>query len=159
MAITVSVQPKSGRTVYTGSHFPYPIQFHFSKEGMDLIVQNRPGSDMDGLVRVWQNASGLEASQFARFIRRGFCQDATSPLPAFHFQTRLQSSTDVPDHIAQNQPGSSLALADRVRFWPNGSGPEARPVRKDHPARFWPALPSRSGLGLACLLGCLVTVL
>ena len=28
------------------------------QEGMGHIVQNRPGSDLDGLVRVWQNASG-----------------------------------------------------------------------------------------------------
>ena len=34
----------------------------FSKEGMDHIVQTRPGSDLDDLVRVWPNASGLGAS-------------------------------------------------------------------------------------------------
>ena len=28
-----------------------------SKEGRDHIVQNRPRSDLDGLVRVWPNAS------------------------------------------------------------------------------------------------------
>ena len=45
----------------------------------------------------------------------------------------------------QNQPGSDLALADCVRFGPNGSGPEASPVCNNHPARLWPMLPSRSG--------------
>ena len=45
----------------------------------------------------------------------------------------------------QNQPGSDLVLADGVRFWPNGSGPEASQWAKNHPARFWPMLPSRSG--------------
>ena len=34
----------------------------------------------------------------------------------FHFQTRLQSSTVVPDHIVKNQLGSCLVLADCVRF-------------------------------------------
>ena len=125
MAITASVQPESGRIVYARSDFPYPIQFRFSKEGMDYIVQNRPGSGLDGLVRVWPNASGLEASRGVRIIGPGFWQSATGPLPVCHFQTQLQSSTDVPDHIVQNQPGSDLVLSDCARFWPNGSGPEA----------------------------------
>ena len=47
---------------------------------------------------------------------------ATSPLSVSHFQTRLRSC---PDHIVQNHFGSDLVLADCVRFWPNGSGPEA----------------------------------
>jgi len=63
MVITASVQPESDRIVYDGSVFPHPFQFHFfSKEGVDHIVQNRPGSDVDGLVRICPNASGLEAS-------------------------------------------------------------------------------------------------
>ena len=45
--------------------------------------------------------------------------------PLSHFQTRCRSSTDVPDNTVQNQPGSDLVLADCVRFWPNGSGPDA----------------------------------
>ena len=48
MAITASVQPESGRIVYAGSDFPHPFQLRFSKEGMDHIVQNRPGSDLAG---------------------------------------------------------------------------------------------------------------
>ena len=76
MAITASVQPKSGRIVYAGSDFPHPFQFHFSKEGMDHIVQNRPGSDPDGLARVWLNTSGLEASRCAGIMGPAFWQDA-----------------------------------------------------------------------------------
>ena len=95
--------------VYAGSDFLHPFQLRFSKEGMDHIVQNRPGSDLDGLVRVWPNTSGLEASRCA--------------VP--HFETRFRSSADVPDNIVQNQPGSDLVLADCVRFWPNGTAPEA----------------------------------
>ena len=60
-------------------------------------VQNRPGSDLDVLVRVWPNASGLEASRCAGIIWPGFWQDVTGPLPVSHFQTRFRSSTDVPD--------------------------------------------------------------
>ena len=132
MAITASVLPELGRIVYAGSDFPHPFLLRFSEEGMDHTVQNRSGSDLDGLVRVWPNASGLEASRCAGIIWPGFWQDATGPLPVSHFQTRFRSSTD---NIVQNQPGSDLVLADCVRFWPNGSGPEA-----SHCARIiWPA--------------------
>ena len=52
MAITASVQSESARIVYTRSNFPHPFQFRFSEEGIDRTVQNRPGSDLDGLVKV-----------------------------------------------------------------------------------------------------------
>ena len=77
------------------------------------------------MVRFWPNASGLEASRCAGIIWPGFWKDATGPLPVSHFPTRFCSSTDVPDNTVQNQPRSDLVLADCVRFWPNGSGPEA----------------------------------
>ena len=69
--------------IYARSDSPRLIQFCFSKEGMDHIAQNRPGSDMDGLVRVWPNTSGLEAGWCAGIIWPGFWQwqDATGPLP------------------------------------------------------------------------------
>ena len=113
-----------------------PTQFRFFKEGMDHSVQNRPGSDVSGLVRVWQNASGLEANRWAGIIYQlpvSHCQTRLLPvshcqtrlLPVSHCQTRLRSSTDIPDHIAQNQSGSDLFMTDCVRFWLNGSGPEA----------------------------------
>ena len=73
MAITASVQPESCRIVYAGSSFPHPFQpLTFSKEGTDHIVQDRPGSDLDGLVRVWPNTSGLEASWCIGIIWPGF---------------------------------------------------------------------------------------
>ena len=59
--MTASLQPQSGRIAYAGSDLPHPFQFHFSKEGSIIFVQNRPGSDLDGLVRVRPNASGLVA--------------------------------------------------------------------------------------------------
>ena len=140
-----SVQPELGRIVYAGSDFPHPFQFRFSKEGMDLIAQNQPGSDLDGLARVWPNLSGLEASRCAGIIWPGFWQDATGPLPVSSFQTRFRSSTDVPDNTVQNQPGSDLVLADRVRVLAKRIRSGRKPLCKKHPARFWPTLPSRSG--------------
>ena len=125
-----SMQPESGRIIYPGSNFPHPFQFHFSKEGKGHIVQNRPGSDLDGLVRVWPNMFSLEASWWAGIIGPGFWQDAISPLPVSHFQTWFHSSTHIQDNIVQNQLGSNLVLADCVRFWPNGSGPEVRQCAK-----------------------------
>ena len=93
-----------------GYYMPDPtsrIRFSsvFSKEGMDHIVQNRPGSDLDGLVRVWPNTSGAEAGSCAGITWPGFWQNATGPLAVSHFQTRFRSSTDVPDNIVQNRPG------------------------------------------------------
>ena len=90
--------------------------FFVFKLGMDNIVQNPSGSDLDGLVRVWPNASGLETGRCAGIIGPGFWQDATGPLPFSHFQTRLRNSTDVRDHIVQNQPVSDIVLIDCVRF-------------------------------------------
>ena len=117
---------------------------------MDHIVQNRPGSDLDGLVRAWPNKSGLEASRCAGTIGPGFWQDATGPLPFSHLQTQFRSSTDVPDNTVQSQAGSDLVLADCVSFWPNGSGPEAsRSARITWPAsgQCFPADPDQMGIG------------
>ena len=136
MAVTASVQPESGRIVYAGSDFPRLFQLSFPKN-----VQNRPGSDLDVLVRVWPNTSSLEASRCAGIIGPGFWQDATGPLPVSHFQTRFRSSTDVPDNPARIRFSSGRlfqVLAKRIR---SGS----KPMCKNHPARFWPMLPSRSG--------------
>ena len=77
------------------------------------------------MVRVWPNASSLEASWCAGTIWPGFWHNATGLLPVSDFWTRFRSSTDDPDNTVQNQPGSGLVLADCVRFWTNGSGPEA----------------------------------
>ena len=122
MAITASVQPEPARIVYVRSDFPRPFLFQiFSKEGMGRTVQNRPGWPGQGLAKhIWFVSKPVCRNHLARFW-----QDSTGPLPVSHFETRFGSSTDVPDNIVQNQPGSDLVLADCVRFWPNGSGPEA----------------------------------
>ena len=53
IVLTASMQPESGRIIHAGSDF--------SKEGLHRFVQNRFGSDLDGLVRFWPNASGSGA--------------------------------------------------------------------------------------------------
>ena len=119
-------QPELGWTVYVGSDFPHPFQLFFQRRhGSWFILCKTDRIRLDGLFRFWQNAFGLEASWCAEIIRPSFWQDATSPLPVWHFQTWFRSSTDVPDNTEQNQPRSNLVLADCVRFWPNRSGPEA----------------------------------
>ena len=156
MAVTASVQPESARMVYARSDFPHPFQFRFSKEGPDHTAQNRPGSDLDGLVGVWSKTPGLEASRCAGIIGPGFWQDATRPLPVSHFQTRFRTFTDVPD----NQPGSDLVLADCVRFWPNGSGPEASRCAKlirSASGQCFPADPDRIRIGSGMFTGCIET--
>ena len=82
------IQLESGWVVYAGSDVLHLIWFHFSKEGPDHIVQNQPGSDLDGLGRFWQNASGLEASWCARIAgpNSGGMQPAQYHA-VFHFQT------------------------------------------------------------------------
>ena len=144
MAITASVQPESGRIVY----MPDPTsRISFSsvvfKDGMDHVAQNRPGSNLGGLVRVWPNASGLEASRCAGAIWPGFWQDATGPLPVSLFQTRFRSSTDVLDCVKPAQ--IRLGSGDYVRFWPRLIRSGSKPMCDNHPARFRPLLPSRSG--------------
>ena len=126
----------------------------FQRRPGSYWAKQRPGSDLDGLVRVWPNTFGLETSWCTGIIGPGFWQDATGPLPVSHFQTRFRSSTDVPDNIVQIQPGSDLVLADCARFWPNGSGPEASHLCKNHPpasGKCFPADPDR--MDRACLLG------
>ena len=104
-------------------------------------------------MRVWPNTSGLGASRCAGIIWPGFWQDTTGPLPVSHFQTRFRSSTDT----VQNQPRSDVVvLADCVRFWPNGSCPEAsRCARTIRPAsgQCFPAGPDRMRMGSGMFTG------
>ena len=66
-----------GLIVYARSNFPHPFQFSFFNEGMGHTVQNRPGSSLGGLARVWLHSYGLKASWCAGIIWPGFWQDAT----------------------------------------------------------------------------------
>ena len=150
----VCSQNRAGSYNYAGSDFPHLIQFRSSKEGLDhnLIVQNRAGSDLNGLFRVLPNASGPEAGRCARIIGPGSGRTQPASFQFLHFQTWLRSFTDGSDHIVQNQLGSDLVLVDcqvlarRIR---SGS----KPVCKNHirPASGYATLPIRSGSGPACL--------
>ena len=81
MVITVSVQADSDRIIYAGPDFLCLLWFCSFKEGLDHIVQKRPRSDLDGLVRVLPNTSGPEANWCARIIRPG-----SSILQLAHYQ-------------------------------------------------------------------------
>ena len=109
MAITASVRAESGRIVRAGSDIPHPFQFRSSKEGMDHTAQNRPGSDVDGLVIVWPNASGPEASRCTGIFGPGSWQDATVSLP-----TIFPLSDSVP--FFHRRPGQYCAKPARIRF-------------------------------------------
>ena len=140
MAITASIQPKLGWIVYAGSIFLHPIQFHFSKEGLNHFVQNRPGSWLDGLVRFWPNRSGLEASpnHLAQF-----CEMATGLLPITHFQTQLHSSTEGPHHNYCAEP-------TQIWFWLTVLGfGQCGPLLASTSEPIWIWCES----DLACLLG------
>ena len=67
-------------------------------------MQNQPGSDLDGLVRFSLDTSGLEARCCVKIMGPVLAECNQFP----HFQTRLHSSTDGPDHIVQNQHVSEL---------------------------------------------------
>ena len=92
MAITASVQPESGRIVYAGSDFPHPSQFRFSEKGMGFTVQ-KPGPNLDSLVRVWPNSSGLKARWCA-------CRN---------HRTRLLAG--------RNRPATSFPFSDSAAFF------------------------------------------
>ena len=55
MAITASEARIGLDSIYARSDFLHLIRLCFSKEGMDHIAQNQPGSDTDGLAGVWLN--------------------------------------------------------------------------------------------------------
>ena len=144
MAITASVQPESGRIVYAGPDFPHPFQLRFSKEGMDHIAQNRSESDLDGLVRVWPNTPGLEASRCAGIIWPVFWQVATRPASSFS-TFRLGSVLPQTSRIILCRTSPDPIWLIVSGFLSNGSGPEASRCQcKNHQAGIWPTLPSRS---------------
>ena len=82
-----------------GSDFPHLIQCHSSKEGLDHIVQNGPRFDLDGLVKIWPNASGLEASQYARIIRPASGKMQLAPYQFPTFRLSCVPPHDGQDHI------------------------------------------------------------
>ena len=136
MAIVASMQPESDQIIlYARSSFPHLIWFSC-------------GSYLNGLFRFRPYASGPEANRSARIIRpsSGRMQLAHYLFPTFSsFRlgwVQLQMAQN-PDHIVENQPGSSLVfgwLCQNVT-WQIQSG--SKPVIKNHQAHFWPMLQSQ----------------
>ena len=120
----------------------------FSKEGLVHTAQDRPGSDLDGLVTFWPNASGQEASRCARTTGPAFWQNATGPPPVSHFQTQLRSSTDIPDHAVQNQAGSDLVLAVSGFGKKDPVRKQASPQESCSPLLANASEPTRTGCGM-----------
>ena len=116
----VRIKPDSIRRIQL--HASVSVPFFQRKHGSYCAKLTRIQSRWP--VRVWPDASGLEASRCAGIIWPGFWQDATSPLPVSHFQTRFHSSKHVPDNTV-HKPA-------RVRF----SSGCSKPVCRNHPARF-----------------------
>ena len=155
MAITASVQPEMGRTVYTESDFPHPFQHRFSKE-VAKPTWIRSGWPGQGLAKlIWSGSKSVCKNHLARFLA-----GRNRPATSFPFSDSVPFSTNVPDNIVQNQPESDLVLADCVRFWPNGSGPEAsRCARIIRPAsgQCFPVDPDRIRIGSGMFTGMLLT--
>ena len=132
---------------HAGSDFPHPTRVCSFKGDLDHIVQNQPGSNLDGLVRFQPNGSCPEASQCVIIIRPGSgrMQPVYYQFPTFRLSYVLLHGTYGLDHTVQNQPGPDLVLADCVKFLVKWIWSGSKLVCKNHPARFWPTLPrSRS---------------
>ena len=130
---------------------PHPtscIRFRsvFPKKAWIILHKTDPDPIWMAWSGFWPNVCGLETSRCVGIIWPGFWQDATGPLSVSHFKTRFRSSRHPEQYCVQNQPRSGLVLADCVRFWPNGSGPEvswcARVIRPD-PGQCFRADPDR----------------
>ena len=104
-------------------------------------------TDPDPIWMAWSglNTSGLEASRCAGIIWPGFWQEATGPLPISHFQTRFRSSTDIPDNTAQKPARIRFSSGRFCHVLAKGLLSGSKPTCKNHPARFRPVLPSRTG--------------
>ena len=134
------------RTRYNaGSDFPHPIWFCSSKEGLDHIVQNWPGSNLDGPSQVlakrnWSRSKPVHKNHWARFW-----QTTTGPLPDSHFQTWLQVFFHRRHRSYCAKPAQICFGTDCVMFWPQiWSG--SKLVGKNHQVHFWTMLLSWSGL-------------
>ena len=81
----------------------------------------RSGWPDQGLAkRIWSRSKPVCRNHRARFLA-----GRNRPATGFPLRSWFRSSTDGPDDVMRNQPGSDLVLADSVGFWPNGTDPEA----------------------------------
>ena len=140
------MQPESGRIAYAGSDFPYPFQLRFfqRRHGSHCAKPTRirfgwPGH---GLAKHILSGTKLVCGNHrARFLA-GRNRPATS-FPIFRLGSVLPQTSQIilcakPARIRFGSGWLCQVLAKRIR-----SG--RKPVCKNHPARFWPMLPSRSG--------------
>ena len=99
---------------------------------------------------VWKQAGVQESSGLVS----GRTQPARYQFPTFRFCfVHPQTSRII---LCKNQPRSGLVLSDCVRFWPNGSGPEAsRCARTIRPAsgQCFPADPDLMRIGSGMFTG------
>ena len=123
------------------------VQILLCKTGPDPIWMAWSGFGQTPLV---QKQAGVQESSGPVLAEHKW------PAAISHCQTQLRSSTASLDDTVQNQPRSSLVLADCVRFWPNRPSPEtSRSARIKWPASghcFW-ADPDQSESDPTCLLG------
>ena len=106
-----SYMPDPASCIRFSSVFPKKAWIILCKTDPDPIWVAWPGFGQTPLV--WKQAGVPKSSSPVS----GRTQTVRYQFP--HFQTRFRSSTDVPDNIVQNQPGSDLVLVDCVRFGPN----------------------------------------
>ena len=116
MAITASVQPESGQTVYAGSDFPHPFQLRFSKEGMDPIWMAWSGFGQTHLF--WKQAGVQESPGLVS----GRTQPARYQFPTFRLGYVLPQTSRIT--LCKTSP-------DPIYFWLTVSGfGQTDPVRK-----------------------------
>ena len=123
---------------------------------MNDIVQNRPGSDLDGLVRIWPKHLVWKQAvvQESSGPVSGRTQPARYHFPSFRLGSVLPQTSRI--NIVQNQARSDLVLTDCVRFGPNGSGPEVRQyewIIRSASGQCFPADPDRIRIGSSMFTG------
>ena len=143
------IQPELAQIIYAGSNFPHLIRFHFSKEGLDNIVQNRPGSDLDGLVRFGPNAWSKPVckNHWARFL-----SESNPPATSFSlldsvvfFHRPSRSHCAKPGQIQFHSGWLCQVLVKWILS-------RSKPVCKNHPACLW-ADPDQTRIGFGTFTG------
>ena len=126
MAITVSVQPESYMPASYMPDTTSRIRFDSVLSKKAPIVMCKTGPDS-----IWMAWSGLGQTHLVR--KQAGVQKSTGPVwaernwPAISFPL-LDSVVFFqrrPESYCSKPSRTRLVLADCVRFWPNGSGPEA----------------------------------
>ena len=134
MAITASVEPESGRIVYAGSDFPVPIRFRFfPKKAQTLFCKTDPDP-------IWMALSGF--SQTHRVRKQAGVQEPSGLVSGRTQPARHQFPTFILGGVLPRTACIILCktIPDpiwfwlTVRFWPNGSGPEASCHNVQHPS-------------------------